>query len=60
MVDEDGILGEAFLTPRALVRLLPSVCLLVGTAVGAVVEAFPTVRVGRRGGSAQCRLAGER
>lgn len=53
MVDEEGILGEAFLTPRAPVQLLPGVCLLVGMAVAAVVEAFPTVCAGRRG---LCRM----
>lgn len=46
MGDEDRVLGDAFLTLRALVGLFPSVCLLLGMDAGAVVEAFPTCAEG--------------
>lgn len=43
MADEGRFLSEAFLTLEALMWLFPSVGFLVGTEVGSVVEAFPTL-----------------
>lgn len=43
MADEGRVLSEAFLTLKELMWLFPSVGFLVGTEMGAVLEAFPTL-----------------